>query len=299
MTVPGPTERAPGRIVLVGTPIGNLGDLSPRAVATLRAADVIFCEDTRRTRKLLSSAGIPTPRLLTMHQHNEATSAAYAVELAGDGVSVAVVTDAGMPGISDPGERVVRAAAEQGIAVEVVPGPSAALTALAASGLPAERFCFEGFLPRRGQDRRDRVKAVAARTYTTVLFEAPHRVVRTLADLADACGRHRYVVIGRELTKLHEQIWRGNLGDALTWAQSGEPRGEWVLVVSGPDAAGRDHPPPADEDVLDALQTWLEGGADRRQAVAGVAAEMGVPKRHVYQLAVQLAHEGPRRDRAQ
>ncbi len=276
--------------MLVGTPIGNLGDLSPRASATLGAADVIFCEDTRRTRKLLSAAGIPAPRLLAMHQHNEAASSAYAVELAQGGATVAVVTDAGMPGISDPGARVVRAAAEADVMVEVVPGPSASLTALVASGLPAEPFCFEGFLPRRGPGREARLRQLAARECTTVLYEAPHRVVRTLADLARACGPERRMAVGRELTKLHEELWRGTLGAALRWAAGGEPRGEWVLVVGG--AEGSISEVPSDAAVLDALRTHVNHGADRRQAVAGVAAELRLPKRQVYQLALTLGFPG-------
>jgi 16S rRNA (cytidine1402-2'-O)-methyltransferase len=277
--------------VLVGTPIGNLGDLSPRAAATLEGADVVFCEDTRRTRKLLSAVGIPTPRLLSMHQHNEAASAAYAVELARAGATVAIVTDAGMPGISDPGARVVQAAAAAGVAVEVVPGPSASLTALVASGLPAEPFCFEGFLPRKGPGREERLRRLGARDCTTVVYEAPHRVLRTLADLARACSPERRLAVGRELTKVHEELWRGTIGEAITWAGTGDPRGEWVLVVAGAEPAVGDRP--SDADVMAALRTHIEGGADRRQAVAGVAAELRLPKRQVYQLALGLAAAEP------
>jgi 16S rRNA (cytidine1402-2'-O)-methyltransferase len=284
--VTSPAASSGGRIVLVGTPIGNLGDLSPRAAAALAAATVIFCEDTRRARKLLSAVGIPAPRLLSMHQHNEAASAAYAVELAAGGAAVAVVTDAGMPGISDPGERVVRAAADAGIPVEVVPGPSAVLAVLVASGLPAGRFCFEGFLPRRGQLRSARLRQMASRDCVSVLYEAPHRVARTLADLAAACEPERRVALGRELTKLHEELWRGTLGEAVDWVAEREPRGEWALVVAG--AAEAIPVRPTDAEVVDALLAHLDEGADRRQAVAAVAAEFGLPKRDVYQLAVGL-----------
>jgi 16S rRNA (cytidine1402-2'-O)-methyltransferase len=281
---PGPLRPA-GRVVLVGTPIGNLGDLSPRAAATLGAADVIFCEDTRRTRQLLSAVGIPAPRLVAMHRHNEAASAANAVELARAGAAVVVVTDAGMPGISDPGARVVRAAAEIDVAVEVVPGPSASLTALVASGLPAEPFCFEGFLPRRGPERETRLRQLGARECTTVLYEAPHRVARTLADLARVCGAERGMAVGRELTKMHEEIWRGTIGDALARAADGEPRGEWVLVIAGAEPAAASL---SDADVIEALRTRFDSGADRRAAVAGVAAELQLPRRHVYQLALGI-----------
>jgi len=276
----------PGRIVLIGTPIGNLGDLSPRAVTSLAAADVIFCEDTRRARKLLSAAGIPAPRLVTMHQHNEAASAEYAVELAAGGSSVAIVTDAGMPGISDPGGRVVALAVGAGLAVDVVPGPTAFVTALVASGLPVDRFCFEGFLPRRGKERDGRLREMASRQCTSVLYEAPHRVARTLSDLAGACGPERRLAVGRELTKMHEELWRGTLGEAVDWVSSDEPRGEWVLVVDGAGAV--ETVAPTDAQVMDALRARIEGGDDRRQAVAGVAADLGVPKRDVYQLALGL-----------
>lgn len=279
-----------GRVVLVGTPIGNLGDLSPRAAAALAAATVICCEDTRRTRKLLSAMGIPAPRLVAMHQHNEVASAAYAVELAAGGANVAVVTDAGMPGISDPGERVVRLAAREGVPIEVVPGPAALVTALVASGLPADRFCFEGFLPRRGRERDARLAGVAARDCTSVIYEAPHRVVRTLADLTAACGPDRPVAAARELTKVHEELWRGTLGDAQAWAGAGEPRGEWVLVVAGADPTTT--VPATDAEVVDALRARLADGADRRQAVAGVAADLHLPKRSVYQLALGLDRGG-------
>ena len=288
MTEAGPGE---GRIVLVGTPIGNLGDLSPRAAAALASAGVIYCEDTRRTRKLLSAAQIPAPRLIAMHQHNEAAAAAQAVTAAQDGDVVAVVTDAGMPGISDPGERVVRAAHDAGVAVEVVPGPSAAVMALVASGLPAERFCFEGFLPRSGAARRAVLADVAASRRTCVLYEAPHRVARLLADLLEACGRDRPVAAGRELTKLHEEVWRGSLAEAVAWVGASEPRGEWVIVVGG--RSEPEVPAATDDDVAAALTARLEAGANRREAVAAVAAQMGRPKRAVYDIAVGLKAQIP------
>jgi 16S rRNA (cytidine1402-2'-O)-methyltransferase len=283
---------AAGRLLVVGTPIGNLGDLSPRATAALAAADVMFCEDTRQTRKLLSAAGIPAPRLLAMHQHNEAASAEHAVQLAEGGATVVVVSDAGMPGISDPGERVVRAAHAAGIAVEVIPGPSAALTALVASGLPSGRFCFEGFLPRKGSERHQRLGEISSRDCTCVLFEAPHRVARTLADLVAVCGPERQVAVGRELTKFHEQVWRGTLGDAVAWVAAAPPKGEWVLVIA---AASAEASRAKEADIIAALRARLAQGADRRSAVAEVAGVLQVPKREVYQLAVGL--DGRGRDR--
>ena len=190
-------------LVLVGTPIGNLGDLSPRAVEALSSADVVVCEDTRRTGRLLAAAGVKARRLMAAHEHNEAAAAASVVDRLRAGETVAVVTDAGMPGVSDPGERLVAAAVAAGFEVRVVPGPTAAVAALVASGLPTGRFAFEGFLPRRGSERGERLTAVATDARTVVLYEAPHRLARTLADLVEVCGGDRRIAIGRELTKLH------------------------------------------------------------------------------------------------
>lgn len=275
-----------GRIVLVGTPIGNLGDLSPRAREALGAADVIFCEDTRRARKLLSAAGVPAPRLVSMHRHNEAASSAHAVALASGGSLVAVVSDAGMPGISDPGERLVALAAADGLTVEVIPGPAAFLAALVGSGLPAGRFCFEGFLPRRGRERSERIAAISAETRTTVLYEAPKRVAATLAELSSACGGARRVSLGRELTKLHEEFWRGTLGDAAVRVAAGEPRGEWVIVVEGAAPAA---PTVGEEEIDSALRRHLDAGQTRKSAVDAVAEELSLPRRRVYEMAINQA----------
>jgi 16S rRNA (cytidine1402-2'-O)-methyltransferase len=271
-------------LVLVGTPIGNLGDLSPRAVEALQAADAICCEDTRRTGRLLQHAGVARKPLIVVNDHTEvqATDGVLARLAAGD--RVAVVTDAGMPGISDPGERLVQAALEAGHGVEVVPGPSAAVTALVVSGLPAGRFVFEGFLPRKGSGRTERLASVASERRTVVLYEAPHRLARTLADLAGVCGGERRVAIGRELTKLHEETWRGTLAGALTWVAEREPRGELVVVLDG--AAPLEAP--SDSQVEAAVLAKLESGATARDAAAAVAAELGVPKRAVYALVVRL-----------
>ena len=271
-----------GRIVLVGTPIGNLGDLSPRAVDALKDADVIFCEDTRRTRKLLSASSVAAPKLYPLHQHNESAASAHALSMAVAGAHVAVVSDAGMPAISDPGSLLVRLAANAHIPVEVIPGPSALVLALVASGLPTERFCFEGFLPRRGRDRQERLAEIAAETRTVVLYEAPHRSAQTLADLAAACGDDREVAVARELTKLHETVWRGSLGEAVSWSEESAARGEWVIVVGGA--------PPADDatddEIVAALTQRLESGATRRVAVDEVAGALRVSRRRVYQLAL-------------
>ncbi len=265
-------------LVLVGTPIGNLGDLSPRAVEALRAADVICCEDTRRTGRLLQHAGVERRPLLVVNDHTESQTITGVLSRLAMGERVAVVTDAGMPGISDPGEQLVRAAVTAGYPVEVVPGPSAAITALVASGLGAGRFVFEGFLPRQGSARTARLAEVAGEPRTIVLYEAPHRMARTLADLAAACGSDRAVAVGRELTKLHEEHWRGTLADALVWVSANPPRGEFVVVLNGA-------PPPtpaSDHDVEVAVRACLASGDTARDAATAVAARLGVPKRQAY-----------------
>ena len=268
-------------MVLVGTPIGNLGDLSPRAVKALAAADLVCCEDTRRTGRLLQHAGIRAQALRVVNDHTEESAVHHVLGRLAAGESVAVVSDAGMPGISDPGERLVRAALDAGYAVDVVPGPSAAITGLVASGLPAGRFVFEGFLPRKGSGRTARLRSVAQEERTVVLYEAPHRVARTLVDLAEVCGAERQVVLARELTKMHEELWRGSLGAAVTRVDEVDPRGEYVLVLEGaaePDDA-------TDEAIVAALNAARTGGATTRDAVTEVVALLGVAKRRVYQLA--------------
>jgi 16S rRNA (cytidine1402-2'-O)-methyltransferase len=273
-----------GRLVLVGTPIGNLGDLSPRAASVLASADVIACEDTRITRKLLSHEGITPRRLIAVHAHNEAAATADVVKLVKSGATVAVVTDAGLPGISDPGERLVRAATSAGLKVDVVPGPSAALAALVVSGLPTDRFCFEGFLPRRGAERAARLAAIACEQRTVVLFESPRRVRQTVVNLASVCGGFRPIVVGREMTKLHEEVWRGTMEQAVTWLSSVEPRGEYVLVVGGASSVAT-----VDDSAIEStLSDRLVAGDDPKTAVALVAGALGVPKRRVYDVGLRL-----------
>jgi 16S rRNA (cytidine1402-2'-O)-methyltransferase len=280
---------ADGVLVLVGTPIGNLGDLSPRAVEALAAADAICCEDTRRTGRLLQHAGVERKGALMMvNEHTEAREVDGVLARLARGERVAVVSDAGMPGISDPGERLVRAAVDAGHVVEVVPGPSAALAALVASGLSTGRFVFEGFLPRKGSGRTERLAAVAAERRTVVLYEAPHRLPRTLADLASVCGDDRPVAVARELTKLHEDVWRGTLGEAAAWAVERPPRGELVVVIDRAPGA----PPPDDDALVDALNVELAAGSSARDAARAVAARLGVPRRHAYDLAVTVARRG-------
>jgi 16S rRNA (cytidine1402-2'-O)-methyltransferase len=228
---------ATGRVVVVATPIGNLGDLSPRAVAALASSDYVYCEDTRRTLKLFSHAAISGPHLVAHHRYNEAASTPTAVARAKAGATIAIVTDAGTPLVSDPGARLVRAALAEGIPVEAVPGPSAPLAALVVSGLATERWCFEGFLPRSGRKRTERLAAVAAEVErAVVVFESPYRVQRALDDLAAACGPERPVALCRELTKLHEEVWRCSLGEAATRCRGVKARGEYVIVVGPPVA---------------------------------------------------------------
>ncbi len=268
-----------GVLVLVATPIGNLADLSPRAVQELGAADLVCCEDTRRTGRLLAHAGVDRPRLLRVDDHTEARAVEEVLRRLHSGERVAVVTDAGTPGISDPGERLVRAAVREGLRVEVVPGPSAAIAALVVSGLPTARFVFEGFLPRKGSGRTERLAALRGEQRTMVLFEAPHRAARTLADLAEVLGEERRVAVARELSKLHEEVFRGTLADAAAWAE--DARGEMVLVVEGAEPPA----PAGDDDVRAALAEALASGTSTRDAVAQVADALGVPKRLVYAMA--------------
>ncbi len=282
-----------GQLVLVATPIGNLGDLSPRAVEALAGADVICCEDTRRTRALLTAVGVPAAgRLVSVHAHNEAERVPQVMRWVAGGRTVAVVTDAGTPGVSDPGSRLVSAVASAGLEVTTVPGPSAVLAGLVVSGLPTDRFCVDGFLPRKGADRGRRLAALAAEPRTTVLLEAPGRLAGTLADLAAALG-DRPVAVARELTKVHEEVWRGTLVEAAAEfgdrETSGEGiRGEVVVVVGGAPPAA----PPDQARVAGAVADRLAAGDGIRAAAQAVAQELGVPRRMAYQLAIDLQSGG-------
>lgn len=274
------TATPEGSLALVATPIGNLDDLAPRAVQALSEARLVCCEDTRRTGLLLQRAGVRAERLAVCNEHTETARIADVLEVLGDGGRVALVSDAGTPGISDPGARLVRAVLDAGHVVTSVPGPVAAVMALVISGLGTDRFVFEGFLPRKGADRGRRLAEVAEETRTVVLYEAPHRVERTLEDLRERCGDDRRVVVARELTKLHEEVVRATLGTV----DVGSPRGEYVIVLEGrPDDA-----PASDDDLRDALRTELDGGARTRDAAAVVAERFGRSRRELYDLAVAL-----------
>jgi len=273
-----------GTLTLVATPIGNLSDISARAVKALQAADVVCCEDTRRTGMLLQHLGISGKKYIVINEHTEYEACDDVVAKLLSGDEVALVSDAGTPGISDPGEHLVKAAVIAGIEVTAIPGPSALTMALVMSGLPTSRFVFEGFLPRSGGERTERIAQLIDEQRTVVLYEAPHRLERTLADLELACGSLRRIVLARELTKMHEEMWRGTLHDAHKRAQTEEPRGEYVLILEG----AKPPAPPTDEELNQALRDELQAGASKKDAAARVAAKYGAPKRKVYELALMI-----------
>jgi 16S rRNA (cytidine1402-2'-O)-methyltransferase len=273
-----------GTLVLVATPIGHLGDLSPRAVETLAAADLVCCEDTRHSGKLLAHAGVRAARLAVVNDHTEVARTAEVLDLLAAGGTVAVITDAGTPGISDPGSRLVAAAIAAGATVSAVPGPAALVMALIVSGFDTNRFVFEGFLPRSGRARTARLSEIAAERRTTIVYEAPHRIARTVDDLAGVCGGDRRIALCRELTKLHEEVWRGSLADAVGEPIVTNPRGEYVLVVEGAPA-----PPAATtDDLLVELRNEITRTGDRKGAIATIALRHQVPKRTVYELALTI-----------
>ena len=273
-----------GRLVLVGTPIGNLGDISPRALEALGQAAVVACEDTRRTGRLLSHFGIASPTYIVVNEHTEGDAAERLLGHVQRGDVVVLVSDAGMPGVSDPGEFLVSKAIEAGVTVEVVPGPSAVLHALVASGLTTSRFVFEGFLPRKGSGRALRLRELSEEHRTVILFEAPHRLEKTLNDLADVCGGERRIVLARELTKLHEEIWRGSLAEALTRCGEVDPRGEYVLVLDGAPPATE----ATDDQLREAVELAIGRGISKKDAAAEVAELFSVARNRVYEIAIAL-----------
>jgi 16S rRNA (cytidine1402-2'-O)-methyltransferase len=281
MIGPMTTADGAGVLVLAGTPIGRVEDAAPRLAAELASADVIAAEDTRRLKRLVSDLGVePAGRVLSYFEGNEQARTPQLVEALRAGERVVLVTDAGMPSVSDPGYRLVAAAVEAGVAVTAVPGPSAVLTALAVSGLPVDRFCFEGFLPRKAGERARRLVDLADEPRTMVFFEAPHRTATALAAMAEALGADRPAAVCRELTKTHEEVRRDTLGNLAAWASDGV-RGEVTIVVAGAPVDA----PTTDPDTLRALVASEEAaGVPRKQAIADVARRSGVPKRVVYDL---------------
>jgi len=280
-----------GRIMLAATPLGNPGDASARLIEALGSADVVAAEDTRRVRRLASDLGVSIPgRIVSFYDAVERERSIELADAAEAGADILVVSDAGMPAVSDPGYRLVALAVERGIRVTVLPGPSAVLAALALSGLPVDRFCFEGFLPRKAGERASRIAELVAEPRTMVFFEAPHRLAATLEALAERLGPDRSAAVCRELTKTYEEVRRGGLGELAGWAAEGV-RGEITLVVSGASEAER-----RDAAGLSTPESWVEAvlakeatGMLRKEAIAEVARRAGVPKREVYDAVVKGA----------
>ncbi|HUY07748.1 MAG TPA: 16S rRNA (cytidine(1402)-2'-O)-methyltransferase [Acidimicrobiales bacterium] len=272
-----------GSLVLVATPIGNTGDMSRRAMETLGRADLVCCEDTRHTGQLFKMLGIRPKQLLSLHEHNEARRGDEIVDRIIRGDMVALVSDAGTPLISDPGERLVSRVVAAGLLVSTVPGPSAVVASLSISGLPADRFLFEGFLPRKGRSREMRLRAIAGAGVTSVVYEAPRRVKETLEELLEVCGPDRNIAIVRELTKMHEEVWRGTLGQAVA-RQDAETRGEHVIVL-GAAVSGTAEPI---GDATEELGFLLAAGLSRRDAASALEILRGIPHRVAYQLALNV-----------
>lgn len=274
-----------GRVVLAATPLGDPADGSLRLRNLIEIADVIAAEDTRRFRRLATDLGVvPTGRVVSFFESVEPTRVPQLLEAALAGKLVLVLTDAGMPGVSDPGYRLVVACAAAGITVTVAPGPSAVTTALAVSGLPSDRFCFEGFLPRKAGERSRRLAELANERRTMVFFEAPHRIGPALAALADAFGNDRPAALCRELTKTYEEIKRANLGELATWAAAGL-RGEITIVVGGAPQSTQAADP---IELAEQVKNLVAEGMDKKEAIADVARDAGVSKRVVYNAVLAL-----------
>lgn len=274
-----------GTLYLVPTPIGNLGDISPRAKKTLAEADFIAAEDTRVSLKLLNHLELKKP-LVSYYEHNKNESGPRIVERLLAGESCALVTDAGSPAISDPGEDLVALCAKAGVCVCAIPGPCAAVTALSVSGLPTGRFCFEGFLSTNKKSRREHLDSLKSERRTMIFYEAPHKLQNTLKDLTDAFGPERRISLCRELTKLHEQILRMTLGEALAYYTENDPRGEYVLILEGAAEASVEA-----LTLKDAVSLALEriaSGASKKDAVREVSRETGFPKNALYDAVLRM-----------
>ena len=273
-----------GILYLVGTPIGNLGDFSPRAAETLRSVDFIAAEDTRVSLKLLNHFGIKK-QLISYHEHNQAAAGPAIVERLLGGESCALVTDAGMPAISDPGEGLVRIAAESGIEVQAIPGCCAAIAALAVSGLPTGRFTFEGFLSMNKKSRREHLQSLKHEKRTMIFHEAPHKLPATLKDFAETFGADRPITLSRELTKLHEETMRCTVGEAIAHYEEHSPRGEYVLIVSGAPETEEEIGLTM-EDAVARVLALRESGLRMKEAVKQAAEETGFPKNELYNAAL-------------
>ncbi len=277
-----------GNLYLVGTPIGNLEDMTFRAIETLKKVDLIAAEDTRHTGKLLQYFKIETPQI-SYHDHNHQSRLQTLLNHLNQGQDLALVTDAGMPGISDPGYELVQACLAEKIEVIPIPGVTALITALVASGLPTDRFIFEGFLPTKSKERQARLQALQTEPRTILFYEAPHRLLETVTDLAQVLGSERSLVTARELTKLHEEFWYGTLGEAIKHYTQVAPKGEFTLVVGG--HINGDRVIPSDATLKIELEQLLAQGMSRSQASRHLAELTKVPRRHIYQLALELGEE--------
>jgi 16S rRNA (cytidine1402-2'-O)-methyltransferase len=277
-------ELTAGILYIVATPIGNLEDMSFRAVRILQSVDYIAAEDTRHTGKLLNHFQIKVPQI-SYHEHNQKQRIPELLDKLKAGKNIAVVTDAGMPGISDPGYEIVKAAIDVGFRVVPIPGANAAITALSAAGLLTERFVFEGFLPSKGKERQQRLDVLETEARTIILYESPHRLEKTLADLANCLGTDRPIALGRELTKLHEEFWRGTIGEALSHYASVPPQGEFTLVIAGKSEAIEEI---SDTTLKTELENLLKQGMSRSEATKVMAEQTDVSRRKIYQLALLI-----------
>lgn len=276
-----------GILYLVATPIGNLEDITFRAVRILQEADLIAAEDTRHTGKLLHHFQIETPQL-SYHEHNAQSRIPQLIEKLQAGQTIALVSDAGMPGISDPGYELVCACAEADIVVSPIPGPVAVVSAIAASGLPSERFTFEGFLPVKGRARTERLEQLAIEPRTIVLYESPHRLLKTLADLQTHLSGERRVTVARELTKRYEEFWRGTVSEVIAHFMSTEPRGEFTVAISGYTATPQTI---SEADLLQKLKDLIAQGLSPSKASRQLAQETGLSKREIYQLSLTIKQQ--------
>jgi 16S rRNA (cytidine1402-2'-O)-methyltransferase len=278
------TDPKPRTLYVVGTPIGNLEDMTFRAVRILQTVDIIAAEDTRHTGKLLQHFEIKTPQI-SYHEHNRTSRIPELLEHLTNDKAIALVSDAGMPGISDPGYELVKACIEAGIAVVPIPGASAAITALSAAGLPTDRFVFEGFLPAKTQQRREHLESLQTESRTLIFYESPHRLRDTLQDLAEVLGSDRQIVLGRELTKLYEEFWRGTIAEAIAHYTQRDPQGEYTLVLAGISPS---HPQLTEEELKTELKQLITQGISRSQASRQLAKFTSLPRRQLYQLALSL-----------
>lgn len=278
------TDPKPGTLYIVGTPIGNLEDMTFRAVRILQTVDIIAAEDTRHTGKLLQHFQVKTPQV-SYHEHNRQSRIPELLEHLNNGKAIALVTDAGIPLISDPGYELVKACIDAKIAVVPIPGANAAITALSAAGLPTDRFVFEGFLPAKAQQRREHLESLQTESRTLIFYESPHRLQETLQNLAESFGSNRQIVLARELTKLHEEFWRGTIGKAIAHYQNREPIGEYTLVVAGTPP---DKPQLSEAELKAELIAIMNQGISRSQASRQLAKVTSLPRRYLYQLALAI-----------